>query len=93
IDLNSNLRVDEKLFEKEEERVLYKKFLEIKSKKFSSYEEKLNALFSLKDDLEKFFDNVMVNVDDKSIRENRLNLIGSIYKEFRSIADIKEISI
>ncbi len=93
IDLNSNLRVDEKLFEKEEERVLYKKFLEIKSKKFSNYEEKLNALFSLKDDLEKFFDNVMVNVDDKSIRENRLNLIGSIYKEFRSIADIKEISI
>jgi len=93
VDLESNLKVDESLFEKEEEKILFEKFKKIKNKEYKDYLEKLQALFSLKEELDNFFDNVMVNVDDTKLKQNRQNLIASIYKEFRSIADIKEISL
>jgi glycyl-tRNA synthetase beta chain len=35
----------------------------------------------------------VVNVEDKKLRENRKNLIATIYKAFSDIADIKEITI
>jgi glycyl-tRNA synthetase beta chain len=35
----------------------------------------------------------MVNVEDKKIKNNRKNTVASIYKSFKEIADIKEISI
>jgi glycyl-tRNA synthetase beta chain len=35
----------------------------------------------------------MVNAEDEKLKSNRLALIGSIYKSFREIADIKEISV
>jgi glycyl-tRNA synthetase beta chain len=35
----------------------------------------------------------MVNVENQAIKNNRLNTVASIYKSFREIADIKEISI
>ena len=93
VDLNSNLEVDESLFQKQEEKELYSKFKEIKNQEFNSYLEKLQALFGLKKLLDNYFDNVMVNVEDEKIRQNRLNTIANIYKEFKSIADIKEISL
>ena len=93
IDLKSDLRVDETLFEKEEERVLFEAFQAVVKKSYDDYEMKLNALFSLKSELDRFFDNVMVNVEDKKVRTNRRAIIGLIYKEFKDIADIKEISI
>ena len=93
INLNQELRVDENLFEKDEEKELYKRFLEVKNNSYNSYKERLNALFSLKPTLDNFFDNVLVNVEDEKLKQNRQNLIASIYKEFKDIADIKEITI
>jgi len=93
IDLNSDLNVDSSLFEKEEEKILYEKFNEIKSKTYNGYLEKLQALFSLKDILDNYFDNVLVNANDAEIRKNRQNQIALIYKEFKNIADIKEITV
>jgi glycyl-tRNA synthetase beta chain len=92
IDLKSDLKVDETLFEKEEERVLYEAFKSVIQKSYKDYEMRLDALFSLKPELDRFFDNVMVNVDDPKIRANRQSLIGMIYKAFKDIADIKDIS-
>ena len=40
-----------------------------------------------------YFDNVMVNTEDEELRINRLHTIGSIYKMFKGIADIKEITV
>ena len=91
-DLNS-IAVDESLFEKDEERNLWEAFLQVKSKEYSDYESKLDALFGLKHKIDLFFDNVLVNVEDERLRKNRKDLIASIYKEFKSIADIKEISV
>lgn len=91
VDIKKELQVDEGLFSTNEERALHVEFLKVASKKHKSYREKLDALFGLKSQIDSFFDNVMVNVDDIDIRVNRQNLIATIYKEFRLIADIKEI--
>jgi glycyl-tRNA synthetase beta chain len=93
VDLSADLAVDNTLFEKDEESKLYEKFSATASKKYDSYTEELDALFSLKEELDNFFDNVMVNAEDEKIKTNRKNLIGSIYKEFLKISDIKEITV
>ncbi len=93
IDLNQELVINAMLFQDSIENELYNRYIEVISKEYSSYKDRLNGLFSLKDELDRYFDNIMVNVEDKEIRENRKNMIASIYKSFREIADIKEISI
>ncbi len=89
-DLNS-INVDENTFEKEEEKALWDEFKKVK--KIQNLEEKLDFLVSLKPLIDSFFDNVMVNVEDEKIKNNRKSLIASIYKEFLDIADIKEITL
>ena len=93
IDVNADLHVNEALFENEYEKALYQAFKAVVSVKYETYEENLDALFGLKSDIDAFFDNVMVNAEEVNIKTNRQNLIAQIYMAFRSIADIKEISI
>ncbi len=93
VDISSNLSVDTLLFEKDEEKELYEAYQNIKDKEFSDYEVRLEELFSLKPYIDNFFDNVMVNVEDEKLKTNRKNLISSIYKTFKEIADIKEITL
>ena len=84
---------DYSLFDNEYERTLYDAYAEVVSQRYESYEANLDALFGLKSKLDSFFDNVMVNADDVTVKNNRKALIGSIYKSLLSIADIKEISV
>jgi glycyl-tRNA synthetase beta chain len=84
--------VDESLLVEDAEKELYKAFKEKNSLELD-YLEKMDALFSLKPEIDNFFDNVMVNVEDEKLKQNRINLIGNIYKAFSNIADIKEITI
>ncbi len=93
VDLSGNLKVEETLFESSYEVTLKKVFDEVNLKEYESYLEKLEALFSLKNVLDMFFDNVLVNSDNDTLKVNRQNLIALIYKSFKEIADIKEISI
>ncbi len=93
IDVNSTLSIDKSLFEQDEEKDLYETYTLLTNKKYNNYEEELDALFSLKPKLDKFFDNVFVNHENESIKTNRKNLIGLVYQAFRNIADIKEITI
>lgn len=93
IDLSSKLSVNETLFEQNEERNLFINFENIKKSNFLTFDEELEALFSLKPQLDSFFDKVFVNHEDEKIKINRKNLIAQIYLEFRNIADIKEITI
>jgi glycyl-tRNA synthetase beta chain len=85
--------IDSSLFSEDAEKSLYKSYKSVIERDYDSYEDRLEALFLLKDDIDNFFDKVMVNVDDESIKANRKNLIQSIYLSFREIADIKEISV
>jgi glycyl-tRNA synthetase beta chain len=93
IDTSKKLAIDDKLFENQEETELFRKYNEISSKIYASYEEELEALFSLKTQLDNFFENVFVNHENEAIKTNRKNLIGLVYQGFKNIADIKEITI
>jgi len=93
IDLNGDLAVNEAFLEEDAEKNLYKRYKEVTSKKYESYEEELDALFGLKPELDAFFENVMVNAEDAAIRNNRKALVASIYKSILNIADIKEVSV
>ncbi len=93
VNLESELSVTSDLFENEAETALYEAYNKVISKKYEDYETHLEALFSLKPELDTFFDKVMVNADDEQIKTNRKHLVSSVYKSFKSIADIKEISI
>ena len=51
----------------------------------------LSSAASLRPMLDRFFDEVMVMVDDEQIRANRLALLQKLYKDFSTIADFSEI--
>lgn len=85
-----NLDIKEHLFETDYEKALYARFSRIDEKEYSKL---LEALANLKPELDAFFDHVMVNVENDSIKNNRKSLIAIIYNKFKEIADIKEISI
>ena len=93
MDLNTELTVNEELFEEDAEASLFKAYTQVISEKYDSFEAHLDALFSLKPQLDAFFDKVMVNAEDEKVKTNRKNLVSSVYKSFKDIADIKEISI
>jgi len=93
MDTEHALHVNTSLFEHDAEKTLFEAFLGVTSVNYATYEENLDALFALKPAIDAFFDNVMVNADDVHVRANRQNLIASIYTAFKTIADIKEISI
>lgn len=93
IDTSKALHVNKSLFEEKAEKELFEAFSTAKQQEYATYEERLDTLFGLKSHIDNFFDTVMVNAEDKTIKQNRQNLIGSIYQAFKHIADIKEISI
>ncbi len=93
VDITRELPVDETLLVEDAEKALYKAYKEVTAKEYASYEEELDALLGLKPQLDNFFDNVMVNVDDEALKNNRKNLVASIYKSIYKIADIKEVSL
>ncbi|MGB6816528.1 MAG: DALR anticodon-binding domain-containing protein, partial [Pseudolabrys sp.] len=49
------------------------------------------AMAKLRPRVDAFFDKVTVNVDDKSLRENRLKLLNEIREATRSVADFSKI--
>jgi len=93
IDMSGKFSIDAKLFEQSAEETLFARYNEVSSAKYTSYEEELDALLGLKPELDKFFDDVMVNAEDEAIRSNRKALVASIYKSILNIADIKEVSV
>jgi len=93
IDTSITLNIEEKLLQDEAEKDLYDNFKRIIKETYTTYDEKLEALLKLKSPLDRFFDDVFVNVDDKALKNNRKNLIGKVYQEFKTIFHIKEITI
>jgi glycyl-tRNA synthetase beta chain len=57
------------------------------------YEQAFNHLASLAEPVDNFFDKVMVNSDNKSIRLNRLALLKQLSVLFNAIADISKLEI
>jgi len=93
LDLNADLSIDTALFKEEAEVSLYNAYEKVINQDYGDYKTQFEALFGLKRELDSYFDDVMVNADEDALKKNRLNTIGSVYKTFKDIADIKEITV
>ena len=87
---------DPNIFKNDYEKNLYKKIHDIR-KYFSSvdrtenYEESLKTLSSSKNDVNAFFDNVVVNDSDPIIKKNRLELLKMLCKSFEKYFNFSRI--
>lgn len=58
----------------------------------SNYTEFLTLLASLKSEIDAFFEQVMVMVDDEALRNNRLALLTQLHQQFALVADIAQLA-
>jgi glycyl-tRNA synthetase beta chain len=56
------------------------------------YTASLQALAALKAPVDKFFDDVMVNVEDPALRANRLGLLAILHQAMNRVADLAKLS-
>ncbi len=88
---------DKNLLEVKEEKELYLQYEETKQK-FESYindneyMQAFKTLLNLKPYIDKFFDNVMVMVEDEKLKKNRLSLMKMIDNLFKKLADFTKIT-
>ena len=59
---------------------------------FDLYEKSLCEFAKLREPLDIFFDQVMVNADDPEIRANRLGLLATLHREMNRIADLSKLA-
>jgi glycyl-tRNA synthetase beta chain len=52
----------------------------------------LKALAALRDDVDAFFNDVMVMADDVSLRTNRLSLLSTLHSMMNRVADISKLA-
>jgi glycyl-tRNA synthetase beta chain len=88
--------VDVNLLLSEPEKELYKKFIEIKDKfkqfiENKDYDKVLGLMLELKPYIDRFFNNVMIMVEDEKLKNNRLSLLKEINDLFRNIADFTKL--
>jgi glycyl-tRNA synthetase beta chain len=55
------------------------------------YEGALKSLVAIKPHLDRFFDQVMVMVDDPLLKRQRLAVLGKLVRAFTRVADLSEI--
>ena len=94
----SDLKVDLNLFQEKEEHILYHhyiRFKEIIEKliKRHCYKDVFINLENLNVPIDTFFDKVLVMVEDKKIRNNRLALLRKIADLYFSVADLTKIAL
>ncbi len=85
-------RVDTALLEAGPERELYDEFDRIReAARSTEYVHALDAIASIRPNVDLFFDKVLVNAPDPNIRQNRLTMLHQLLTEFSTIADFSEI--
>lgn len=60
-------------------------------KRDRNYKSALEDISRLRPAVDKFFDGVLVMVEDREVRKNRIALLASLLKEFSTIADFSEL--
>ena len=88
--------VAEELFSQKQESELWDAFKDIKEKvelltKQKEYIAALDLLVSIKEEIDSFFDNVMIMDEDMSVRQNRLSMMCSIRDTMKNVADLSKI--
>lgn len=90
--------VDTALFQQQEEMHLYDTLLEVEKdinekSAQKAYTEALLSLLPLCEPIAAFFDKVMVNAEDKTLRDNRLILLHMLKKTLQHVADLSQLQI
>ena len=88
--------VDESLFKEPQEKALYQS-VQAQQQKVEplfakgDYSSALTSLAGLKDDVDAFFDGVMVMADNEDLKNNRLALLSQLRNLFLNIADLSRL--
>jgi len=90
------LRADPTLFETDAERELSSAVRGAAAKvqadkRAGKYQEALEVIAGLRKAVDRFFEDVMVMVENEVVRKNRLALLSELLREFTTIADFSEI--
>ncbi|MFQ5723201.1 MAG: glycine--tRNA ligase subunit beta [Terriglobia bacterium] len=90
--------IDNNLIEAGAERELYDRFLQLRPKVAAlrekhRYQEALRHIASLRPQVDRYFDTVLVMAKDEALRANRLALLAQVLKEFSTVADFSEIVV
>jgi len=90
-------KVDESLLEEVEEIQLFKTITKlnpiiIEALKKKNFIGALNSLVDLKNPIDQFFENVMVNSENEKIKINRHNLLKQLHISLNSVADISKLA-
>jgi glycyl-tRNA synthetase beta chain len=58
-----------------------------------NYTRALSALAALRDPVDTFFNDVMVNAQDPALRANRLALLGALHTQMNCVADLSKLAV
>jgi glycyl-tRNA synthetase beta chain len=91
-DFQGGGEADESLLDPGPEQDLYREFRRVRDvAKSSEYLPALEAIASIRPQVDLFFDKILVNAPDPRVRTNRLTLLHNLLTEFSTIADFSEI--
>jgi glycyl-tRNA synthetase beta chain len=90
--------IENNLIEAGAERELYDRFLKLRPRveefrERHRYQEALRQIATLRAQVDRFFDTVLVMAQDEAVRENRLTLLAHLLKEFSTVADFSELAL
>lgn len=96
-DFKSTLKIDPALLKDIAEVNLYKTLdlVDAEARKeylANNYSSSLKLLCKLKNPIDQFFNDVMVNVEDESLKMNRLALLEKLYSAMNLVADLSKLS-
>ncbi|RUO35912.1 glycine--tRNA ligase subunit beta [Aliidiomarina sanyensis] len=88
-----NHQINESLLQEDAEHALFKGLTGIEAQvedatNEGDYQAAMEALATLREPIDAFFENVMVNADDDAVRNNRLAMLHALRNQFLRIADI-----
>ena len=75
---NENLNIDSTLFELEEEKTLYNLANQLESIENTDFSNYIETLLNNASTINRFFDNVIINVDNEKLKENRIALLKKL---------------
>jgi glycyl-tRNA synthetase beta chain len=90
--------VQPELFENDAERALFSAVRGAAAKvqaekRAGKYKEALEVIAGLRGAVDRFFEEVMVMVENEAVRKNRLALLSELLREFTTVADFSEIGV
>jgi glycyl-tRNA synthetase beta chain len=83
--------VDSALFDSPAERDLFQAVQGLSARSYSGYDDRMKALVTLREPVDRFFDDVLVMAEDPNVRGNRLALLHRTLSLFYRIADISRL--